>query len=40
MRSIRDRLLTLPETTVVVAGHGPDTTIGAGARREPVREPL
>jgi glyoxylase-like metal-dependent hydrolase (beta-lactamase superfamily II) len=27
-RSIRERLLTLPDSTVVVAGHGPDTTIG------------
>jgi hydroxyacylglutathione hydrolase len=26
-RSIRERLLTLPEDTVVVAGHGPETTI-------------
>jgi glyoxylase-like metal-dependent hydrolase (beta-lactamase superfamily II) len=27
-RSIRERLLTLPDATIVVAGHGPDTTIG------------
>jgi glyoxylase-like metal-dependent hydrolase (beta-lactamase superfamily II) len=27
-RSIRERLLTLPEATIVVPGHGPDTTIG------------
>jgi glyoxylase-like metal-dependent hydrolase (beta-lactamase superfamily II) len=27
-RSIRERLLTLPDDTVVVAGHGRDTTIG------------
>ena len=27
-RSIRERLLTLPDATVVVPGHGPDTTIG------------
>jgi glyoxylase-like metal-dependent hydrolase (beta-lactamase superfamily II) len=27
--SIRDRLLTLPDDTVVHTGHGPDTTIGA-----------
>jgi glyoxylase-like metal-dependent hydrolase (beta-lactamase superfamily II) len=27
-RSIRERLLTLPDETIVVAGHGPDTTIG------------
>ena len=29
--SIRDRLLPLPEDTVVHTGHGPDTTIGAEA---------
>jgi glyoxylase-like metal-dependent hydrolase (beta-lactamase superfamily II) len=29
--SIRDRLLTLPPTTVVHTGHGEDTTIGAEA---------
>ena len=28
MRSIEDRLLTLPEETVVYPGHGPRTTIG------------
>ena len=28
-RSIRDRLLTLPDDTVVHTGHGADTTIGA-----------
>ena len=27
-RSIRERLFTLPDETVVVAGHGPETTIG------------
>jgi hydroxyacylglutathione hydrolase len=27
-RSIRERLLTLPDATIVVAGHGADTTIG------------
>ena len=27
-RSIRERLLTLPDDTLVVAGHGPETTIG------------
>lgn len=31
IRSIRDRLLVLPPTTVVRTGHGPDTTIGAEA---------
>ena len=29
VRSIRDRLLTLPDDTVVHTGHGDDTTIGA-----------
>lgn len=28
LRSIYDRLLPLPENTVVVPGHGPETTIG------------
>lgn len=31
IESIRERLLTLPPETVVHAGHGPDTTIGAEA---------
>lgn len=30
--SIRERLFTLPEETVVHTGHGPDTTIGAEKR--------
>jgi len=29
LASIRERLLTLPETTVVRTGHGDNTTIGA-----------
>lgn len=29
LASIHDRLLTLPDATVVKTGHGPDTTIGA-----------
>ena len=36
LRSIRDRLLTLPDETVVHTGHGESTTIGA--EREGVRE--
>jgi hydroxyacylglutathione hydrolase len=28
LRSIHDKLLTLPEETVVIPGHGPNTTIG------------
>ncbi|WP_329576259.1 MBL fold metallo-hydrolase [Streptomyces sp. NBC_01361] len=31
IRSIRDRLLVLPSTTIVRTGHGEDTTIGAEA---------
>ena len=27
-KSIRERIYTLPDTTVVVTGHGPDTTVG------------
>ncbi|BBW95604.1 MBL fold metallo-hydrolase [Geobacillus icigianus] len=29
LKSIHDQLLTLPEETVVLSGHGPETTIGA-----------
>ena len=28
LRSIREKLLTLPDETVVLSGHGPETTIG------------
>jgi glyoxylase-like metal-dependent hydrolase (beta-lactamase superfamily II) len=28
MRSISERLLTLPDTTRVLSGHGPETNIG------------
>ena len=34
-RSIRERLLTLPDETVVVPGHGPETSIGAERRDNP-----
>ena len=27
-KSIRERIYTLPDDTVVVCGHGPDTTVG------------
>lgn len=33
--SIRERLLTLPESTLVIAGHGSPTTIGAERERNP-----
>ena len=35
LRSIRDRLLPLPDDTVVVAGHGESTTIGREKRSNP-----
>jgi hydroxyacylglutathione hydrolase len=35
MRSLRDVLLQLPAETVVCAGHGPTTTIGAEMRENP-----
>jgi len=35
MRSIRERLLTLPPETIVYPGHGPATTIGDEARSNP-----
>jgi glyoxylase-like metal-dependent hydrolase (beta-lactamase superfamily II) len=34
-RSIRERLLTLPDDTQVVCGHGPETTIGAEREHNP-----
>ena len=35
LRSIRDKLLVLPEETVVLPGHGPETTIGQEKRENP-----
>jgi hydroxyacylglutathione hydrolase len=35
LRSIRSKLLTLPEATIVASGHGPRTTIGAERRTNP-----
>jgi hydroxyacylglutathione hydrolase len=35
MRSIHERLLSLPDSTVVYAGHGPATTIGEERRSNP-----
>ncbi len=34
-KSIRERIYTLPDETVVVCGHGPDTTVGAEKRGNP-----
>ena len=35
MESINERLMTLPDNTVVCPGHGPDTTIGAERHGNP-----
>lgn len=35
MRSIKERLLTLPEETRVLSGHGPETTVGEERRHNP-----
>ena len=35
IRSIREKLLTLPDETAVYSGHGPATTIGAERRNNP-----
>ena len=35
IRSIREKLLTLPDETVVLAGHGPSSTIGQERARNP-----
>ena len=35
LQSIRERLLTLPETTLVIPGHGGKTTIGRERERNP-----
>lgn len=35
LNSIRDKLLTLPEETVVLAGHGPSSTIGDEKNNNP-----
>lgn len=34
-RTLRERILTLPDDTVVYTGHGPDTTIGAERDENP-----
>jgi glyoxylase-like metal-dependent hydrolase (beta-lactamase superfamily II) len=35
LRSIEDKLMPLPEETIVVPGHGPNTTIGREKERNP-----
>jgi glyoxylase-like metal-dependent hydrolase (beta-lactamase superfamily II) len=41
MASLRDKVLTLPDETVVLPGHGPETTIGRERARNPyLREAL
>ena len=35
MRSLRDRVMTLPDNTVVIPGHGPRTTIGEEREENP-----
>lgn len=35
LRSIREKILTLPDATRVLSGHGPDTTVGAERRSNP-----
>jgi hydroxyacylglutathione hydrolase len=34
-KSIRERLYTLPDDTIVMTGHGPITTIGDEKRHNP-----
>ena len=40
MASIRDRLLPLPDSTKVIAGHGKSTTIGTERRANPYLQPV
>ncbi len=35
LRSIRDKLLTLPDDTLVITGHGPTTTVGSEKQHNP-----
>jgi hydroxyacylglutathione hydrolase len=39
LRSLRDRLLVLPDQTRVIPGHGPDTTIGEERQSNPFLRP-
>ena len=34
-KSIRERIYTLPDDTIVVCGHGPDTTVGREKNSNP-----
>ena len=40
LRSIHSKLLTLPETAVVIPGHGPNTSIGREKERNPFLQGL
>jgi hydroxyacylglutathione hydrolase len=40
LRSIENKLMTLPEDAVVIAGHGPSTTIGREKERNPFLQRL
>jgi glyoxylase-like metal-dependent hydrolase (beta-lactamase superfamily II) len=40
LRSIHDKLLPLGDTTVVIPGHGPNTTIGRERARNPFLQGL
>jgi glyoxylase-like metal-dependent hydrolase (beta-lactamase superfamily II) len=35
LRSVREKIFTLPDDTVLVPGHGPDTTVGRERRSNP-----
>ncbi len=35
MRNIREKLMTLPEETRIISGHGPETTVGREQRTNP-----
>ena len=39
LRSLRDRLMVLPDATRVLPGHGPDTTIGEEKQSNPFLQP-
>ena len=40
MKSVLEKLMTLPEDTMVLPGHGGDTTIGREAATNPFLEPF